>query len=242
MVTMLSTNPYRPSEVVGEYTECAPGDLPDVLKRAELSRREWSAQPAPHRAAALYAAADRLAAERSRITELVVREVGKPVAEARGEVQRGIDILRYHAASILMPEGDVLPGSTPAGVQFTRRRPLGTVAIVTPWNFPVAIPLWKAVPALAWGNAVALKPSSAAVTVAKALVELIASELPEGLFQCLPGGATLVRRLVAAEQVRGLSFTGSMPIWCRKARISMSLSRSVIGSRRSMAKVLVRPR
>jgi aldehyde dehydrogenase (NAD+) len=212
MSSVRSTNPYRPQDVVGEFRACVPDDLPAILARAESGRREWAAQPATQRSRALHAAADRLAADRGRITDLVVREVGKPVSEAAGEVQRGIDILRYHAGSILMPEGDVLPGSTATGVQFTRRRPLGTVAVVTPWNFPVAIPLWKAVPALAWGNAVALKPSSAAVAIATALAGLIAPELPDGVLQVLPGGGGLVRGLIGAGEIQALSFTGSTAV------------------------------
>lgn len=209
MTSVLSRNPYRPADVVGEFRPSTPQDLPDVLKRAVAGRREWSTQSATERSRALNAAALDLTEDRGRIEELVVREVGKPISEARGEVQRGIDILRYHAAAILMPEGDVLPGSTATGVQFTRRRPLGTVAIITPWNFPVAIPLWKAVPALAWGNAVVLKPSSAAVGVAQALVDIIGRHLPDAVLQSLVGGGSLARELIAADAVDGVSFTGS---------------------------------
>jgi acyl-CoA reductase-like NAD-dependent aldehyde dehydrogenase len=206
---VISSNPFRPAEVVGEFEECASTDVPDVLKRAAAGRREWNAIPATVRSQALHAAASALDGRREEVATLVVREVGKPITEARGEVQRGIDILRYHAGAILMSEGEVLPGSTVSGVQFTRRKPLGTVAVVTPWNFPVAIPLWKAVPALAWGNAVALKPSSGAVGVAQALVDIISPFLPTGLLQNLPGGGRLVRELIGSEQIQGISFTGS---------------------------------
>jgi aldehyde dehydrogenase (NAD+) len=209
MTSVLSTNPFRPEEVVGEFRPVTAAELPELLKRADAGRREWSAQPATARSRALNAAAADLEAARSRVEDLVVREVGKPISEARGEVQRGIDILRYHAAAILMSEGEVLPGSTATGVQFTRRRPLGTVAIVTHWTFPVAIPLWKAVPALAWGNAVLLKPSSSAVAVAQAVVDIIGAHLPDGVFTNLAGRGSLVRELIAGESVHGVSFTGS---------------------------------
>ncbi len=170
---IVSTNPFDRSDRVGEFPISSADEIADVLNRARDVRREWNALPATARADALYAAAAGLEANKVEVTNLVVREVGKPVVEARGELKRGIDILRYHAGSIMMPSGDTLPGSTVTGIQFTTRRPLGTVAVVTPWNFPVAIPLWKVVPALAWGNAVVLKPSSEAVGVATKLVEIL---------------------------------------------------------------------
>jgi alpha-ketoglutaric semialdehyde dehydrogenase len=212
LTAVLSINPFRPDDVIGDFPACEPETLTGVLARAETGRRQWAEAGAVARSRALNAAASSLEGARGEVEQLVVREVGKPIAEARGEVQRGIDILRYHAGSILMSEGEVLPSATGTGVQFTRRRPLGTVAIVTPWNFPVAIPLWKAVPALAWGNAVALKPSSSAVAVAQKLTEIIGAHLPDGVLQNLPGGGNLVRGLIASEQVHGVSFTGSTAV------------------------------
>lgn len=209
MDSVVSLNPFRPSDAVGEWPLFAAQDLGAVLGQASKARRSWARSAATERSRALSAAASDLEAARDRITELVVREVGKPVGEAHGEVQRGIDILRYHAATILTPHGDVLPGSTPTGLEYTFRRPLGTVAVVTPWNFPVAIPLWKTVPALAWGNAVVLKPSSAALGVAMALTEILAPHLPEGLLACLPGEGEVVQSLLSSPEIHGASFTGS---------------------------------
>jgi aldehyde dehydrogenase (NAD+) len=212
MANMFSTNPFRPEEVVVEVRRSEPDEVPAILERAEHGRRQWQAEAATSRSRALGAAADALEAARGRIVDLVVSEVGKPISEARGEVQRGIDILRYHAQAILMSSGDLLPGSTATGLQFTRRRPLGTVVVVTPWNFPVAIPLWKAVPAIAWGNAVVLKPSSEAVAVADAITQIIGAHLPAGVLQCVPGNSELVRRLLSADGVHAVSFTGSTAV------------------------------
>ncbi|CPS23980.1 MULTISPECIES: aldehyde dehydrogenase family protein [Mycobacteriaceae] len=207
---IVSTNPFDRSDRVGEFPISSADEIADVLNRARDVRREWNALPATARADALYAAAAGLEANKVEVTNLVVREVGKPVVEARGELKRGIDILRYHAGSIMMPSGDTLPGSTVTGIQFTTRRPLGTVAVVTPWNFPVAIPLWKVVPALAWGNAVVLKPSSEAVGVATKLVEILSVYLPAGLLSLAVGGKAVVDRLI--DGADGLSFTGSTPV------------------------------
>jgi aldehyde dehydrogenase (NAD+) len=143
------------------------------------------------------------------IADLIAREVGKPIAEARSEVQRGIDILRYYAGAVMMPDGDVLASSTTTGVQYTRRHPLGVVAVITPWNFPLAIPLWKLVPAIAWGNAVILKPASAALMVGRALVEVLKSCLPDDLVQCVLGDGDVVRALIENSGIAGVSFTGS---------------------------------
>lgn len=207
-----SKNPYDRSDWIGEFPAASDQRISKMLESAYAAQREWGGLPATARADALYAAAADLEAAQAPMTSLVVREVGKPLAEARAEVKRGIDILRYHAGSIMMPSGDVMPGSTASGVQFTTRRPLGTVAVVTPWNFPVAIPLWKVVPALAWGNAVMLKPSSEAVGVASKLVEILSKHLPQGLLSLAVGGKTVVDRLLDSDGVDGLSFTGSTPV------------------------------
>ncbi len=176
VTTLVSTSPYSSDDVVAEVEPTSHGALAAAIEAAGAGAREWRAAAATARAQQLHSMANDLSQARDRITDLVVREVDKPVSEARGEVQRGIDILRYHAGSVMMPAGDVLPGATASGWQFTRRRALGTVAVVTPWNFPIAIPLWRLVPALAWGTAVLLKPSSAAIGVAGAVSEILQRE------------------------------------------------------------------
>jgi acyl-CoA reductase-like NAD-dependent aldehyde dehydrogenase len=209
---VITKNPFDRSDWIGEFPLATPERVAAALEQARRAQQEWIAQPATARARALYDAAADLETASDRLGWLVVREVGKPIAEARAEVQRGVDILRYHAGSVMAPFGDVLPGSTATGIQFTTRRPLGTVAIITPWNFPVAIPLWKLVPALAWGNAVILKPSSSAVGVASRLVETLAAHLPEGLLTLAVGGREVVDQLLAPAGADGVSFTGSTPV------------------------------
>jgi aldehyde dehydrogenase (NAD+) len=142
------------------------------------------------------------------MTELVVREVGKPVAEAGGEVARGVAILRYFAQQALMPEGEVFPSADGVSLLHTRRRPHGLVGLITPWNFPLAIPLWKASPALAFGNAVILKPAPQAPAVALRLAELFAGALPDGVLQVLTGLSGTGEAVVDA--VDAVSFTGSV--------------------------------
>jgi acyl-CoA reductase-like NAD-dependent aldehyde dehydrogenase len=140
----------------------------------------------------------------------MVREVGKPVTEAGAEVGRAVGILRYYAQQALDPDGETYPGASPASLLLSRRRPRGVAGLITPWNFPVAIPLWKAAPALAFGNAVLLKPSPDATALALRLAELLAPALPDGLFQVVPGGAETGGAIL--DRVDCMSFTGSVPV------------------------------
>lgn len=212
MTMLTARNPYDRSDVIGEFPVSSPERIGAQLQRARHARHEWASIPATVRSERLHRAAAELDAERDLVAGIVVREVGKPIQEALAEVQRGIDILRYHAAGMLMPSGDVMPGSSVTGLQFTTRRPLGTVAIVTPWNFPVAIPLWKLVPALAYGNSVVLKPSSEAIGTATQIVEILARHLPEGLLTIATGDRAVVEHLLGSPLVDGVSFTGSTAV------------------------------
>jgi aldehyde dehydrogenase (NAD+) len=133
--------------------------------------------------------------------------VGKPAAEAAGETARAVAILRYYAQQVLDPDGETYP--SPAGsILMARRRPRGVAGLITPWNFPLAIPLWKAAPALAFGNAVLLKPAPEATACALRLGELLRSALPPDLVTVLPGGGATGEAVVAHSDV--VSFTGSV--------------------------------
>ena len=110
----------------------------------------------------------------------MVSEVGKPVAEAEGEVERALAILRFYSQVALDPDGETLPGSTPGARVVVRREPLGVILAICPWNFPLAIPLWKAAPALAYGNSVLIKPAGPAIATAALLQQCAAEALPRG--------------------------------------------------------------
>ena len=170
----------------------------------------WAAAPALERSTALVAAAEALAAAAGEVTDLMVREVGKPVTEASAEVGRGVGILRYYAQQVLDPDGETYPGPGPAALLLARRRPRGVAGLITPWNFPVAIPLWKAAPALAFGNGVVLKAASEATALALRLAELLSPTLPDGLFQVVPGSAATATALIG--QADCVSFTGSVEV------------------------------
>ncbi|WP_214410774.1 aldehyde dehydrogenase family protein, partial [Sphaerisporangium fuscum] len=179
----------------------------EAVRRARAAQAGWAGANAAERAAALTAAAAAVAGAADELAALVVREVGKPVTEAKGEVARSVAILRYYSQQVFDPVGAVHePSGT--GLAYTRRRPRGVAGLITPWNFPLAIPLWKAAPALAFGNAVVLKPAPQALGSALRLAELLG--LPEDLFQVVPGDAEEGSALVEAADV--VSFTGSAAV------------------------------
>ncbi len=201
-----SRSPQHPADVVIETASTAPAEVADAGKAARAAQGEWAAGTAA-RSAALNAAGQAVADAADELAALMVREVGKPLGEARGEVARSVAILRYYAQQVFDPVGQ-LHAPSGSGLLFSVRRPRGVAGLITPWNFPLAIPLWKAAPALAYGNAVLLKPAPEATACAVRLAEIMAPHLPERLFQVLPGDVVTGQALVEAVDV--VSFTGSV--------------------------------
>jgi aldehyde dehydrogenase (NAD+) len=210
-MTITSRNPHDPADVIGEWQEAGEAEVAAAVGRATAAARGWAGTPAPARSAALTAAARALAERTAAVTDLVIREVGKPRSEAAGEVARGVAILHYFAQAALLPDGDTLPPASPGALLLARRRPIGVTALVTPWNFPVAIPLWKAAPSLAFGNAVVLKPSEESSAVALLLAEILGPHLPPDVFQVVLGAGDTGRALAGHLGVAAVSFTGSVP-------------------------------
>ncbi|MBB2915224.1 aldehyde dehydrogenase (NAD+) [Streptosporangium becharense] len=197
-----SRSPHAPSDVVASFPAAGEAGVHAAVRLAQAVQHDWAGRNAAARAAALAAAADAVEGAADELAALVVREVGKPVTEARAEVARSVSILRYHAQQVFDPAGAVHEPSG-SGLLFTRRRPLGVAGLITPWNFPLAIPLWKAAPALAFGNTVVLKPAPQALACALRLAELL--NLNE--FQVVPGDAEEGAVLVETADV--VSFSGS---------------------------------
>lgn len=200
-----SRSPHDPADLVASSPAAGRSGVDEAVASARAAQRDWAARNAAVRAAALARAADAVEGAAGELAALVVREVGKPVAEARGEVARSVSILRYYAQQVFDPVGAVHEPSG-AGLLFTRRRPLGVAGLITPWNFPLAIPLWKAAPALAFGNAVVLKPAPQALACALRLAELLDLDA----FRVVPGDAEEGAALVEAADV--VSFTGSAAV------------------------------
>ena len=213
-------NPSDASDVIALMPEGTIDDVNGGVRAAQESLTKWRALSGPARADHLYRWADAIAARYEYLAQAVTREVGKPITEARGEVARCITLLRYYAGEAVREIGDVIPSQMAGSLQFTLREPLGVVALITPWNFPLAIPLWKVAPALAFGNTVVLKPAETASHVATLLAES-AAELPAGVFNVVLGkGSVIGEPLLRAEAVRAISFTGSGAVGARVAAIA----------------------
>src|SRR5690606_38016184 len=160
-------NPSDFASVVARVPEGTREEVELAVAAAASALEGWRRHPGPVRAEHLYRWAGVIDARREELALAIVREVGKPIGEARGEVQRCMAILRYYAGEAVREAGEVIPAQGEGMLQFTLREPLGVVALITPWNFPLAIPLWKAAPALAFGNTVVLKPAEQSSYVAE---------------------------------------------------------------------------
>lgn len=215
-----SENPADTRDIVGYVPVSTAEDVERAVAAAKQAYPAWAKMPSARRAQWLYRAADILEARMEEMAETVTREMGKTLAESRGEVARGITLLRYYAGEGLRRIGEVIPSSDGQSLLYTLRVPLGVVGLITPWNFPVAIPLWKAAPALVYGNTVVLKPSPETSVTAAKLAEVFAEAgLPAGVFNVVMGGAEAGRALVAHPDVHGVSFTGSDVVGQEVARV-----------------------
>ncbi len=209
---MKSINPHQPSDVVGEFEETGHGGVEEAVARARESFLEWSEQPATNRGGALAQMANEMEVRAEELAQLAVREVGKPIGEARAELSRAVAILRYYAQLVLAPDGETYPASQSPDWLIARRYPAGVCGLLTPWNFPVAIPVWKAAPALGYGNTVVLKPAPESTVTAQLLTEIVTRYLPAGAFQLVAGDAETGEPLVNHPAVAAVSFTGSTEV------------------------------
>jgi len=212
--TLVSLNPASPGEVVAKAVPVTTEQADATIDAANSAQAKWAALPGPARAEFLYKWADQIQARSADMALIVAREVGKPIGEAKGEVGRCVAILRYYAGEAVRDIGQVIPGLTPGSLQYSLRSPLGVVGLITPWNFPVAIPLWKAAPALACGNTVVHKPAETSVLCATLLAETAsAAGLPEGVFNVLLGDGPLIgESLFSHKHIKAISFTGSAKV------------------------------
>ena len=215
-------NPSDTRDVIADVPEGTDEDVAAAVAAAAEALAPWRALSGPARAEHLHRWAQAIVERQEVLAQLVAREVGKPIGEARGEVARCVVILRYYAGEAVRSHGEVIPAQSSAALQFTMREPLGVVALITPWNFPLAIPLWKAAPALAFGNTVVLKPAEAASQLAISLAESAAAAgIPRGVFNVLLGsGAVIGRRLIEAADVQAVSFTGSGAVGAQVATLA----------------------
>jgi acyl-CoA reductase-like NAD-dependent aldehyde dehydrogenase len=199
---------------LGRFPLGTRADTEAAITAARAAFPAWAATPPPARGALLDRASRLLDERLERIAVALTQEEGKTLAEARAEVARARDILRYYAGEGWRNGGDVLPSTAPGELLYSRREPIGVVGVITPWNFPIAIPAWKIAPALVYGNTVVFKPASDAPHSATLLVAaLVDAGIPAGVINLVTGAGSVVGdALVGHAAVAALSFTGSAPI------------------------------
>jgi len=207
-------NPAKRDEVVGLFAKGTGADIESAAAAAARALPGWANLAAPARGAILYKAAEILDRRFDAVAADMTREEGKTLPEAKGEVRRAINIFRYFGGEGSRLDGLLVPSERDRVHMFALRKPIGVVGLITPWNFPSAIPAWKLAPALICGNTVVLKPASAAPLSAWRLVEALdEAGLPKGVVNFVAGsGGELGQALVEAASVKAISFTGSCQI------------------------------
>ncbi|MEW5984146.1 MAG: aldehyde dehydrogenase family protein [Acidobacteriota bacterium] len=207
-------DPADAREVIGYFVQGSAGDVRAAVEAAARAFSGWASMPAPARGAFLFRAAEWLDARAEQLAEEMTREEGKTLAESRGEVRRAINIFRYFGGEGVRLPGLLAPSERDRVFTFAVRKPLGVVGLITPWNFPSAIPAWKIAPALVAGNTVVLKPASAAPLSSWRIVEALAQAgLPAGVINYVAGpGSLLGTALVNDAELKAVSFTGSCAV------------------------------
>ena len=198
-------------EALGTFPRSAAADVDRAVAAAKAAFAEWRLVPAPERGAVLFRFAQLLERDKTELTELMSREMGKVLAEAGGDVQEAIDMSVYMAGEGRRLFGQTTPSELRDKFQMSVRMPVGVVGAITPWNFPIAIPAWKLAPALVCGNTVVLKPAEDTPLLAERFVELLEEAgLPPGVVNVVHGyGEEAGERLVRHPDVPVITFTGS---------------------------------
>ncbi|MBY4638406.1 aldehyde dehydrogenase family protein [Sphingopyxis sp. XHP0097] len=210
----VNVNPSDTNDIIGEYARASRDDAERAIAAAHAAFPRWSRQSPQVRSAALKHVGDQILARKEEIGDLLAREEGKTLREAVGETVRAAQIFHFFAGEAVRLVGDHQP-SIRADIDVeVRREPLGVVGLITPWNFPIAIPAWKIAPALAFGNCVVFKPAELVPGCAHMLAEIIAQTgIDPGVFNLVMGsGAEVGAAFAESPLVRGLSFTGSVGV------------------------------
>ncbi len=213
-------NPSNIADVIGEYTQASAAQLDEAVKAARAASPGWATSGIQARADALDKIGTEILARREELGTLLAREEGKTRPEGIGEAARAGNIFKFFAGECLRLAGEIVPSVRPGiGVEVTRE-PVGVVGLITPWNFPIAIPAWKIAPALAYGNCVVFKPADLVPGCAWALAEIISrSGIPPGVFNLVMGrGSVIGDPLVNHPGIDAISFTGSQGVGARIAQ------------------------
>ena len=212
--TFKSVNPANIEEEIASYQISTVSDVKAGIEAAKRSQTDWSTMPAPQRGTILIKAAELLEQRTEQIALEMTREEGKTIAEAKGEVGRSVNILRYFGGEGARFCGETIPSERAGVFSYTFRKPLGVVSLLTPWNFPIAIPVWKIAPALISGNSVVIKPASVAPICTIRVIEVLnQAGLPKGVLNMVTGaGSVIGGELVSNPVIKAISFTGSCEV------------------------------
>jgi acyl-CoA reductase-like NAD-dependent aldehyde dehydrogenase len=215
--TIANVNPADTREVLGHCVRSTKEDTLRAIAAAKRAFDGWKRVPAPKRGAILLDAMQGMITRKEELSRALTAEEGKTLAEARGEVQKAINVLEFMAGEGRRLNGTTVPSELPRTFAYTVRAPLGVVGVVTPWNFPVCIPVWKIAPALVAGNTVVFKPATITPWTAKIVTEIFNDAgLPRGVLNLVFGsGSDVGNVLTESTDVRALSFTGSNEVGCR---------------------------
>ena len=222
-----NVNPANTAEVVGHYARATAADAERAIAAAKAAFPAWSRSGPLERHAVLRKAADEITARKEEIGTLLSREEGKTLAEGIGETVRAAQIFDFFAGECLRLTGEILPSVRPGvGVEITREA-VGPVGLITPWNFPIAIPAWKIAPALAWGNTVVIKPADLVPGCTWAIVDILhRAGLPKGVLNLVMGkGSVVGQAILDSTDIRAVSFTGSVGTGRRVAEASIKVMR-----------------
>ena len=211
--TFENRNPADESDVIGLFQDSTAADADAALEAAAKAYQSWRLVPAPKRAELLLAAAARIVEQKEAFARDMTREMGKVLEETRGDVQEAIDMTQFMAGEGRRQYGQTVPSELRDKFAMSVRQPLGVCSMITPWNFPMAIPSWKIAPALVCGNTVVLKPATltplSAVNFVKVLEEV---GIPPGVVNLVTGGADVGTRMATHDEVKVVSFTGSTAV------------------------------
>lgn len=207
-------NPADIAEVIGTYARASAAQVGDAVMAARAALPGWAGASPQVRSDLLEAVAQQILARKDEIGRMLAREEGKTLAEAVGETARAAQIFRFFAGEAIRVAGDAIASVRPDVDVEVTREPVGVVGLITPWNFPIAIPAWKIAPALAYGNTVVFKPADLTPGSAHLLAEILhGAGVPAGVFNLVMGrGSVVGDAIVSHPQVDAISFTGSVPV------------------------------
>jgi aldehyde dehydrogenase (NAD+) len=229
--TFESRNPARTSEVIGVFPSGSAEDASNAVAAARAAYPSWRRTSRIHRAELFDNLAQLVKRETDNLARLMARECGKVITECRAEVVEGLHMIQYVFGTGRMPIGDVLASEIPEKDAFMRRKPWGVVAVITPWNFPFAVPLWMLGPSLVEGNTAVFKPSEDTPAIGQRLVELFEEAgFPPGVINLVHGAGETGEALVRNPGVNVVLFTGSYEVGRRIQELSAPLHDRIVAS------------